>query len=429
MMHPMYTLSTRRRRSSPRRIMLLLILIGAGVFVIINQNQLRQDLIPPPTPTATRTARSYVVEAESVLEAGNVPATIDAYIQAVSLDPQNVTVLLKLSRLLILRGRTAEGVQYAERGVQVAPKDVQAQAALAMAYDWHASRLQQRGRNLEATALYQKAIAAGKLALTLDAKWADARAYLAETYADLSSWESAIDQAQQALDLDPNRSDVQRAVAYVREGQGNYSGAIEAYERAVQLAPREVNLYVALGQDYRLLANWPKALEVFERATKVDPTYVAGFDELGYTYYLIEDFKQAERILEQAIQVDPEAWSPRSHLAATYFVRKNYEDASTTYKTAIELMNKDFDADRYCVVAKSRACDRTVTAYATMAVSYCYLAEGYNDPSKYEQEALPAFRRALVIRPDDEGVLSNMDFCQIVMGKPPFRTPTPQPIK
>jgi hypothetical protein len=63
-----------------------------------------------------------------------------------------------------------------------------------------------------------------------------------------------------------------------------------------------------------------------------------------------------------------------------------------------------------------------------MGVAYCYLARDYNDPSKYEQEALPAFRRALTIRPDDEGVLSDMDFCQIVMGKPPFRTPTPQPI-
>ncbi|MBI5566824.1 MAG: tetratricopeptide repeat protein [Chloroflexi bacterium] len=424
----MYTLGTRRRRSSPRRILVLLILIGAGIFVIINQNQLRQDLIPPPTPTATRTARSYVVEAESVFEAGNVPGTIDAYIQAVSLEPQNVEVLLKVSRLLILRGRTADGVQYAERAAQAAPKDAKSQAALAMAYDWHAVRLQQRGRNLEATDLFQKAIAAGKLALTLDAKSADAHAYLAETYADLNSWESAIDHAQQALDLDPNRADVQRAVSYVRESQGNYSGAIEAYERAIQLAPREVDLYVALGLNYRLLANWQKALETFERATKIDPTYVAGFDELGWTYYLIEDTKQAERILEQAILVDPEAWSPRSHLAATYYARKNYEDASTTFKTAIELMNKDFDADRYCVVAKMSACTRAVIAYSTMAVSYCHLAESYNDPGLYEQEALPAFRRALTIRPDDPGVLDSMDFCQIVMGKPPFRTPTPQSI-
>ena len=46
-----------RRKSSPRRILLLLILVGIGVLLIANQNELRQTVIPPPTPTATRTAR------------------------------------------------------------------------------------------------------------------------------------------------------------------------------------------------------------------------------------------------------------------------------------------------------------------------------------------------------------------------------------
>jgi tetratricopeptide (TPR) repeat protein len=421
----MYTMGSRRRRSSPRRVLGLLILIGAGVVVIINQNPLRQQLVPLPTPTATRAARSYVVEAESLLETGNVPATIDAYAQAVALDPQNVEVLIKLSRLLVLRGRTAEGVQYAEQAAQAAPTNAPAQAALAMAYSWHGSRLQERGRSLEAADFYQKALATGQRALTLDAKSAEAHAYLAETYADLGRWESAVDHAQQALDLDANRADVQRALAYVRENQGNYAGAVEAYERASQLAPREVNLYIALGQNYRVLTNWQKAIDAFERATQIDPTYVAGFDDLGWTYFYIEDYKKAQQIFEKAIEVDPESWSARSHLAATYYRRHNYEDAATTFKTAIELMNKDFDADRYCVVAKTSACERAVVAYATMAVANCYLAEAYNDPSKYEQEALPAFRRALTIRPDDEYILSNMDLCQSVMGQSPFRTPTP----
>ena len=61
-----------RRRSSPRRILLLLILVGIGVFLIANQNELRQQVIPPPMPTATRTARSYVVEAESLAQTGNL---------------------------------------------------------------------------------------------------------------------------------------------------------------------------------------------------------------------------------------------------------------------------------------------------------------------------------------------------------------------
>jgi thioredoxin-like negative regulator of GroEL len=97
-----------RRRSSSRRILLLLILVGIGVFLIANQNELRQQVIPPPTPTATRTAKSYVVEAEALAQTGDLKAAADAYIQAISLDPDSVEVLLTLAHLMALTDRTAE---------------------------------------------------------------------------------------------------------------------------------------------------------------------------------------------------------------------------------------------------------------------------------------------------------------------------------
>lgn len=432
----MYTIGSRRKRSSPRRVLILLILIGTGIWLLINQSQVRQQITPPPTPTATRTAKSYVVEAKSLQEAGDMPGTINAYIQAVSLEQDNLDVLLELTRLLTLRDRTKEALPYAERAALIAPKDVRAQAAYAMTLDWHASWLRQRGRELEANDTFQKAIVTAKAAISLDPKYADAYAYLAETYADLNDIPSAIDNAQTAVELDPNRTDVQRAVGYVRESQGNYTGAVEAYQRAIELAPKEINLYMVLGQNYRILAqvrdatNWQRALETFNKAIEIDPSYGPAYDELGWTYYTLEDFKKAQDTLEKAIEVDPTAWSARSHLAATYYTRRNYEDAAATFKVAIQLMNDAFDADHYCVTARTRACDRVVVAYATMGVANCYLAASYKDEAKYyDGAAVPAFRRALTIRPDDEGVLENMDLCNYILGKPLLRTPTPRPLK
>jgi len=110
-----------RRRSSLRRVLILLILVGAGVFLIVNQNDVRQSIIPLPTPTATRTARSYVVEAESLAQTGDLKKASNAYIQAVALEPTNVEALVVLSRLLAYTDRTADAVQWAERAVQAAP--------------------------------------------------------------------------------------------------------------------------------------------------------------------------------------------------------------------------------------------------------------------------------------------------------------------
>ena len=412
-----------RRRSSPRRILVLLLLIAAGLVVLNNQNAVRQQLLPQPTPTATRAARSYVVEAESLTEAGNIRAAIDAYVQAISLDPENVDVLIAMSRVMTLYGRNEEALHRAERATQLAPQNVKAQAALAMAQDWYAGWLQEHGRDAEAKAFYQRAITTAKAAIALDKTYPEAYAYLAETYADLNDWPNASESIQSAIDLNPNRVDVQRAWGYVRESQGNYSGAAEAYEQAIKLSPNLAYLYIALGRNYRVIANlrdgskYPRAIEAFTKAATIDPSYATAFDELGSTYYSFDDLAQAQKMLEKAVAIDPESWLAQFHLALTYYARRNYEDATTTFKTAIALMNKTFDADHYCVTSTSRTCERAAEAYTQLGRAY-YLM----DDSQCALEAIPAFQRALVVRPGNTGAQEGLRLCGEAM-----KTPTPKP--
>lgn len=428
----MYYERSQRRRSSPRRVLILLILVGIGIFILINQNGLRQRINPPPTPTATRTARSYVVEAESLAQTGNLKAATDAYIQAVSLEPDNVDVLVTLSRLMALTDRTAEAVKWAERVTQIAPQSAVAQAALAMALNWHSAKLLQQGRDTEASKTMQQALAAAKTAVSLDPSYPEAHAYLAEIYADLGDIENAGVSIQKALALDPSRSDVQRALGYVRENEGNYTGAVAAYRKAIGLTPNIAYLYLALGRNYRAIAiqsdnsAWQSALDAFKHGTEVDPTNVTLLDELGWSHYQLEQYRDAQEILEQAVQVDPQAWSPRSHLAATYFARTNYEDAVTSFQQAIEMMNQDFDADHYCVTAKTRSCDRLVAAYTTMGMAYYYLAIAYKDLSRCVNESMPALRKVLILRPDDPTAQTWMSYCAKELGTPVPNTPAPR---
>jgi tetratricopeptide (TPR) repeat protein len=413
----MYLDRPRSGQTSPRRIFILLVLIAAGLFVIANQNSLRQTLNPPPTPTATRTARSYVVEAQSLAEAGKIGAAANSYIQATSLDSANVDVLIELSRLLALDSRTDDSLQWALRVAQLAPQNAKAKAALAMALDWHAASLEVRGRLAEANEEYQQAVNAAQAAISIDATYPEAYAYLAETYADLNRWDDAISTAQQAVDLNPNRVDVQRALGYVRESQGNYSGAAEAYEQALHFAPNLPYLYIVLGRNYRVIASvkdaskYQSAIDAFNRAIVIDPKNVIAYDELGWTYYNFDKLTDAQQALEKAVSIDPTSWSATEHLAVTYYARRNYEDASVTFQKAIDLMNQAFDGDHYCVSAKSRACDRLVEAYFTMGLSYYYLAE-------CETQSYPAFQKALVLRPDEPNAKFGIQLCNDALVTP-----------
>jgi tetratricopeptide (TPR) repeat protein len=415
-----------RRRSSPRRILLLLVLVGIGVFLIANQNELRQQVIPPPTPTATRTARSYVVEAESLVQAGNLKAAADAYIQAISLEPESVEVLMTLARLMVMTDRTAEAVKWAERAAQAAPQSAAAWAALALALDFHSGKLALQGRDAESNKTLQQALDAAKTAVSLDPDYPEGRAYLAEIYAELGDLENAEVSIQRALGLDPNRSEVRRAQGTVLENQGRYTDAAEAYRQAITLSPNVAYLYLVLGRAYSIIASvrdpslWPSALEAFKKGAQLDPADVRLLDEWGWTHYTLAEYRDAQEVLENATRVDPKAWSPRSHLAATYFQRANYEDAIDSFKQALQLMNDTFDADHYCVTAETRSCDRLVAAYTTLG--YAYRQLGQCAPG-----GLGAFRKALIVRPDDPTAQGGYNLCAEDLGTPVPKTPTPRP--
>ncbi len=416
-----------RRRSSPRRILLLLILVGIGIFLIANQNELRQQVIPPPTPTATRTAKSYVVEAESLAQTGNLTEAANAYIQAISLEPENVDVLTTLTRIMALTDHTADAVKWAERAVQAAPQSAAAQAALAMALDFQSGTLALQGRDAESTKTLQQALDTAKTAVSLDPNYPEGHAYLAEIYAESGDLENAEVSIQRALGLNPNRSEVRRAQGVVLENEGHYTDAAEAYRQAISQSPNVAYLYLALGRAYTVIASvradpslWTMALDTFKKGAQIDPTDVRLLDEWGWTHYALDQYRDAQEVLEKAVQLDPKAWSPRSHLAATYFQRTNYEDAISSFKQALQLMNDTFDADHYCVTAKTRQCDRLVQAYATLGYAYRLLGQ-------CAQGGLGAFRKALIIRPDNPTAQGGYNLCAEELGTKVPRTPTPRP--
>ena len=421
----MYYENSRRRRSSPRRVLILLILVGVGVFLIINQNEVRQRIDPPPTPTATRTARSYVVEAESLAQTGNLKSAVEAYVQAVSLDSTNVDVLIALARLLTLIERPTEAVKWAERAAQLAPESAPAQAALAQALNWQAQQMQQQGQDVEAKKTWQQALILARNAVTLDPTFPEGQAYLADIYAETGDLENAVVSIERALALEPRRVDVQRALGAVREAQGDYVGAVQAYQKATELAPNIAYLYLVLGRSTRIVAatrdnsQWANALEAFTHGAQVDPTDVSLLDELGWTNYQMEKYRDAQEILEKAVTLDPQAWSPRSHLAATYFARTNYEDAITSFNTAIQLMNQTFDADHFCVTAQTRSCDRLVQAYITLGYAHFQLGQCLTG-------AMSAFRKVLVLRPDDPTAQGGLNQCAKLLGTPVYETPAPK---
>jgi tetratricopeptide (TPR) repeat protein len=318
------------QRRPLRLILLLLILIvAASLFVYyISTYEPPWSQAFEPTATPTRTAQSYIQEAEAYYGQGQLDEAIAAYEQAVSINPDDTNARIRLSRFLILSQRTATAVRQAEQVISREPSNPQALATLCQALDWE-------GR-------YAEAFDACECAIELDPDLAEAYAYLAKAYVDTGDWIPARRFAQQAVDLNYQSMDAHYNQGYVLEAQGRYRQAVQAYENAIYLHPKLPPLYVSAGQNRRVLGQFTEAVDHFEKAIRLDPASPVGYDQLGWTYYTAGEYSRAIDSLEQATLVDPDYATSWGHLGIVYYVLQQYEEVIPVLQQAISLAERDY---------------------------------------------------------------------------------------
>src|SRR4030067_914769 len=93
----------KRRRVSPWRIGGLVLLIGVAVYV----ERVLVPSVPPlflPTPTVTRSPATYVLEAESLFQAGKLEQAAESYRRAIAINPEEAAFHIALARGKVFGG-------------------------------------------------------------------------------------------------------------------------------------------------------------------------------------------------------------------------------------------------------------------------------------------------------------------------------------
>jgi tetratricopeptide (TPR) repeat protein len=99
----------RRRRTSPWRVIALVILI-AGVIYFERTVVPRTPPLFVPTTVPTRSPASFILEAESLFQAGKLDQAEAAYLQAIEVDPQAVQLYTQLARVQVFSGKYDQAV-------------------------------------------------------------------------------------------------------------------------------------------------------------------------------------------------------------------------------------------------------------------------------------------------------------------------------
>lgn len=347
-----------RQRSNPLWIMILLFLITGALYIFFGLE--RDEIKSPfdPTPTATRMPSSYVLEAETQFDAGNLKGAIDAYTEAAALEPGNAELIAEMARIQTYysglsntdaeaKQRLTDAKNNIDKATELDPKNTYVQAIRAFVYNWNANPTH---AGEEAGAYMAQAEQAALTALQLDSQNALALAYYAEILIDKLKYEQAEQNVRQALERDSSLMDVHRVAGYVRESSGDYEGAIEEYKKAVEIAPNFTPLYIQIGTNYRTLGlrstnkdradqMYQGALSYYEMAVNINKR-IGVEDPVPYlaitrTYSQMGEFFAAALNARTALDMRPTDPDIYGQLGLVYFRSRNYESAIPALKCAV----------------------------------------------------------------------------------------------
>lgn len=197
----------------------------------------------------------------------------------------------------------------------------------------------------------------GKSSLAQEARWGEARKFLAEgnaagakaafeellakypeepdlhlflgiTQLRLRNPDAAVVAIKRAIDLDPNHVEARTLLGWFElEIRGNIDGAIQQYAKVVELKPDSPRAHVNLGVAYKNQGALDKALESYNRALGQRADYVEALSNRGWVYVEQEKWQEARRDFDQALEIKPDDHGALQGLAQVLEKTRDYAGA------------------------------------------------------------------------------------------------------
>jgi tetratricopeptide (TPR) repeat protein len=425
-----------RHQSNPYRIA---VMVGIVLVMLMILRSLSLGSISPmftATATPTRTLASFADEGETYFVAGDLEKAIEAYKQAVALDPTNADLQAELVRIMVYSStlitvdeqrlaRLNDALATINAAIEAVPDNSMVHAVKAFALDWLSDpNLGMEDRTGLLTEAEQQVIAA----IQLDNQNDLALAYYAEILVDQQKWIQAEQNISQALQRAPELMDVHRINGYVQESLGNYTQAITEYQEAIRINPNLTFIYLRIGANYRRLAakgeasiNNPLfilALDYFDKAAKINEQLGVNdpipYFSIATTYTQMGQFLQAGRNARKGLNFDPSNADAYGRLGIVYHRARNYEGAIPAFACATfgcsaeqscEVRQCDPEVDSMIAVQGLPLSAGTVDYYLTYGA---VLAGMHRSVNGYCEEAMHILKMVKQVYSSDPIIMQNI---------------------
>jgi tetratricopeptide (TPR) repeat protein len=323
----------RQRRPKINWFMVAVVLLLIVIITYVDRYILPTAQTPfMPTPTVTRAPESYVTEAEGLFEQGKLLQSIDTYLEAIRLQPEDPTLYIALARVQVFAGEYDEALVNADDSLLLNNNNSMAYAV--------------RGWALTNKLDYTNADDSLKNALRLDDANGQAHAYNAFLYGKMyendaglytNPIQTAIDESNTAIALAPSSLEAHWARAYVLglTSSDNLNLAVQQYLDAIQINPNIAQIHLELGITYRALQSIDLAVQQYTLANQFDPSSYLPELYSSRADAFIGAFDKALQWAEAAVHDAPDNADLRGNWGYMLFKINSYSAADEQLSLAI----------------------------------------------------------------------------------------------
>jgi tetratricopeptide (TPR) repeat protein len=205
---------------------------------------------------AARTAPELVELGVLELGKARYDKAVDAFREAVRLNPSMVAAHRGLGQTFTALGATRNAVACFQEAVRLDPSDAQSFLELGNAY--------------LALRLAREAIAAYQEAITLRPKLVPAHLALGNAYSIAGPLEEAIASYERVIAIDPALADAHANLGMSYRRLGKDEAAMQAFQKAIRFNPHASGLYSMLGDTYSDLSRYAEAVDCLNQLGRME---------------------------------------------------------------------------------------------------------------------------------------------------------------
>ncbi|MCA9311978.1 MAG: tetratricopeptide repeat protein [Phycisphaerales bacterium] len=245
----------------------------------------------------------YVVEAQSLRDAGDDEQALILLTQAIEENPTLTTAHIQMAEIYQERGDYNDAERSWRTAAELEPRNFDAQYG-------HGFSLHLLNRLTEAVRAYLRA-------LIIRPDDFDANLNLATAYFQLNEAMQALPYAEKAVRLNPEDGPAHANLGAVYSELERHVEAVREYEAAAELMELDSKLLLNLAASLGKTRRFTEMINTLDRVIAMEPS-AAAYERLGYANFQLRKYTEAVSAYEKSLEQDPMHYPAHNGLGVCY---------------------------------------------------------------------------------------------------------------